>query len=57
MAQQQKKPNNREGEEGKMVKGIRKQSQLVEMTGLTASSPTRIKKGKEQVNGLRNPNE
>ena len=40
-----------------MVKGIRKQSQLVEMTRLMDSRPKRMKKGKKEVNGLRKPNE
>ena len=38
-------------------KGIRKQAQQVEMVGLMVGKPTRIKRGKEGVNGLKKPNE
>ena len=38
-------------------KGIRKQVQQAEMAGLIVSRPTRVKRGKEWVNGPRKPKE
>ena len=43
--------------EGKKGKEIRKHAQWVETAGLMASRPTRINRGKEEVNGSRKPNE